>query len=348
MKTIAINEFGGADKLVEQTMPTPEVKKGDVRIKIHATSFNPVDWKIREGNFGGSFPIVMGHDSAGVIDAVGEGVTKFKVGDEVYAFVFGPNKSNGGYAEYVSLPQEFVAIKPKNLSYEDASSIPLAGLTAYSLITRAKVAKGDAVFVTGASGGVGSFVVQLLRHFGAGTIVTTAGSDSSAEYIHSHLKIPKEHIIRYDKKSQEDIIAEIRKLTKNALGFPIAIDLVGGDMKTLAFRSLRTTGHVLTIVEENDPKYVTLLYPVHSLESLFMKDATFSTIFIGGRTFVNDPAEWAVFGEDLASLAKLIEAGSVVAPKVTKVGNLNVETIRKAHAMLEDGHTKGKLVVSIP
>lgn len=348
MKAIAINEFGGRDKLNEQQLPIPEVKKGFVRVKVHATSFNPVDWQIREGQFGGEFPLVLGQDSAGVIDAVGEGVQKFKVGDEVYAFIFGPHKSNGGYAEYVSLPQEFVGPKPKKLSFDDASSVPLAALTAYSIVTRARVQKGDTVLVIGASGGVGSFLVQLLRHFGAGTIVTTAGSDSSAEYIHTHLNLPKENILRYDNKSLDDLTAEAKKFTKDSMGFPIAIDLVGDKMKTFAFKAIRVAGHVLSIVEENDPKYVTLLYPIQSMESIFMKDASFTTIFIGARTYLNEPTEWAPLGEDLASITKLIDDGSIVVPRVTKVGHLNVETIRKAHEQLEGGHTKGKLVISIP
>eukprot|EP00026_Physarum_polycephalum_P011141 Phypoly_transcript_11341.p1 GENE.Phypoly_transcript_11341~~Phypoly_transcript_11341.p1 ORF type:complete len:325 (-),score=32.41 Phypoly_transcript_11341:148-1122(-) len=279
MKAVVIKNFGGTDQLEERVLPIPDVKPNFVRIKLRATSFNPVDWKLRKGYFGGELPLILGNDSAGIIDEIGEGVKDFAKGDEVYVFVFGFLKSNGGYAEYVSLPQQYVALKPKSLTFEEAAAIPIAGLTAYELVVKkAKIIKGQPVFVAGASGGVGSFVVQLLRNLGAFPIVTTAGSESSANYIYMQLGIPKEHIVRYDNKSEDEIAETLLSLTSDRAGFSHAFDLVGGASKMLCFRVLAMEGHVLTIVEEENANFLTPLYPSQSTHSLFSCNGVFSAV----------------------------------------------------------------------
>jgi len=349
MKTVAIQSFGGCDQFKDIELPIPEVKENNVRIKLIASSFNPVDYKMRNGMFGGDFPMVLGHDGSGVIDEIGTGVTNFKKGDEVYAFIFGHPKSNGAYAEYVSLPQQFVAHKPKSLSFEDAAGIPLVGLTALCVVQRAKAVKGQAAFVAGASGGVGSIVVQLLRDIGAYPIVATAGSDESAEYIHSHLKIPKEHIVKYNNKDRATLATEVKNLSPNKSGFPIAIDLWGNEMKKLAFDVLSIDGHVLTIVEE-DHDFITPLFPSNKQpSSLFGVNGSFTMVFIGARALAaKEPSDWAVYGQGLEELAKLIDAGKVTAPKITNIGHLKASEVVKAHKELENGHIKGKLIISIP
>lgn len=138
------------------------------------------------------------------------------------------------------------------------------------------------------------------------------------------------------------------KYTPGEEGFPYSIDLVGGKMKTLAFNVVGLGGHVLTIVEEDDPSFPTPLYPSQNPRCLFMVNATLSTVFIGAAGIVGKrPEDWETYREGLKALAKLFDDGSITAPKVTNVGPLTAENVRKAHEQLEDGHTKGKLVVSI-
>eukprot|EP01111_Echinosteliopsis_oligospora_P003902 TRINITY_DN1612_c0_g1_i1.p1 TRINITY_DN1612_c0_g1~~TRINITY_DN1612_c0_g1_i1.p1 ORF type:complete len:351 (+),score=94.72 TRINITY_DN1612_c0_g1_i1:172-1224(+) len=350
MKVIELTAFGGTENFKQVEREIPTVPKGHVRIKLSAAAFNPVDTKRRKGKFDPSCPVVLGSDASGVIDTVGEGVTYFKKGDEVYTFVMGDEtaKSSGSYAEYISIDEHLVAHKPKNIDLADAAALPVVALTVYDLIVgRAKIQEGDSVFVAGASGGTGSLAVQLLQHVGASPIIVTAGSDESEEYIHSHFGIPKKNIIRHSNKSVADISSEVHQIS-GPKGVKFAIDLVGGNMKELCFHVIALWGHILTIVEEDDPKYCTPLYPSQSgPNSLFMKDATFSTIFVGAGCFSQDSSVLQKYRKDLTEISKLFEQGKLKAPRITK-GPFSLETIEKAHKQLETGSTKGKLIMTIP
>ncbi|MDH3557537.1 MAG: NADP-dependent oxidoreductase, partial [Deltaproteobacteria bacterium] len=172
MKTIAIKEFGGRDKLQFMDLPVPEIKPGEILVKVKAAGVNPVDWKIREGYikdlFPYQFPIILGWDAAGIVEQAGPEVTRFKEGDEIFAYCRKPMVQGGAYAEYIVLEEEHAAIKPKNTSFEEAASIPLAALTAYqSLFDAAKLQSGETVLIHAAAGGVGGFGVQLARDHGA-------------------------------------------------------------------------------------------------------------------------------------------------------------------------------------
>ena len=186
MKAIAINEFGGRDKLQFMDLPMPEIKPGEILVKVKTAGVNPVDWKIREGYikdlFPYEFPIILGWDAAGIVEQAGPEVTLFKEGDEIFAYCRKPMVQGGAYAEYIVLEEEHAAIKPKNTSFEEAASIPLAALTAYqSLFDAAKLQSGETVLIHAAAGGVGGFGVQLARDRGA-TVWGTASGHSS-EYV---------------------------------------------------------------------------------------------------------------------------------------------------------------------
>src|SRR5690625_1788032 len=128
MKAIVIEQYGGAEELIEKELPKPVIKDNQVLIEMHATSINPIDWKVREGymkeGMTFDFPLILGWDAAGVVSEVGENVTKFKVGDEVFAR---PAMENGTYSEYVAVEEDLVALKPQHVSFEEAASVPLAG-----------------------------------------------------------------------------------------------------------------------------------------------------------------------------------------------------------------------------
>jgi NADPH:quinone reductase-like Zn-dependent oxidoreductase len=166
VRAIGIHEFGGRDKLQLLELPEPKVPPDFVKIQVRAAGVNPVDWKIREGRseprFPVVFPVVPGWDAAGVVAEVGPAVTEFVPGDQVYAYCRKHFLGEGTYAEYVSVPDTYVARKPESLSFEQTAAIPLASSPAYqALFLAAGLTAGERVLVSAAAGGVGSFAVQL-------------------------------------------------------------------------------------------------------------------------------------------------------------------------------------------
>lgn len=161
-------------------MPVPEVKDNDVLVEIYAAGVNLLDSKIKTGEFKlilpYKLPLILGHDVAGVITKVGRNVKKFKVGDEIYARP--ADHRIGAFAEFIAIDESDVAFKPKNLSMEEAASIPLVALTAWQvLVERAKIREGQKVFIQAGSGGVGTIAIQLAKYLGV-TVATTASAKS--------------------------------------------------------------------------------------------------------------------------------------------------------------------------
>ena len=182
MKAFIVDRYGSTDGLRASDMPDPELREDDVLVQIHAAGVNPLDSRIRDGAFKlilpYRLPFILGNDLAGVVVRVGSRVRRFKPGDEVYAR---PDKDRiGAFAEFISMNEHDVAIKPKELTMEEAASIPLVGLTAWqALIERANLKKGQKVFIQAGSGGVGTIAIQLAKHVGAivATTTSTANSD---------------------------------------------------------------------------------------------------------------------------------------------------------------------------
>jgi NADPH:quinone reductase-like Zn-dependent oxidoreductase len=178
MKTFTVKKYGKKEKLQLIETAEPLVRENDVLVQVYASGVNLLDTKIRNGEFKiflpYKTPFTLGHDVAGVVIQVGSRVSKFKVGDEIYAR---PSDNRiGTFAEYISIDENDVALKPKNLSMEEASSIPLVGLTAWqALIVKGNLKKGQKVFIQAGSGGVGTFAIQLAKHLGA-TVATTTSS----------------------------------------------------------------------------------------------------------------------------------------------------------------------------
>lgn len=154
MNVVAMDGFGSLETFKLEERKTPSPKSGEIKIQIKSAAFNPVEWKIRKNWYGGDSKQVLGFDCSGVVESVGPDTKGFSIGDEVSAITF--RSSNGSYAQYACVPQEFVAKKPKNLSFNEAAIIPLAGMTAYRATLAVSAAhQGDIVFVAGAGGGVG-------------------------------------------------------------------------------------------------------------------------------------------------------------------------------------------------
>jgi NADPH:quinone reductase-like Zn-dependent oxidoreductase len=180
MKAFTINKYSKNEGLQLADVPEPEVKDNDVLVEVHAAGVNLLDSKIKTGEFKlilpYKLPLILGHDVAGVITKVGKNVKKFKVGDEVYARP--ADHRIGTFAEFISIDERDVALKPGNISMEEAASVPLVALTAWQvLVEKAQIKKGQKVFIQAGSGGVGTIAIQLAKHFGA-TVATTASAKS--------------------------------------------------------------------------------------------------------------------------------------------------------------------------
>jgi len=180
MKAFTISRYNKEDSLQLVDLPEPILKENEILVEIHSASVNQLDAKIKTGEFKlllpYKFPLVLGHDVAGIIIKVGSNVTQFKVGDEVFARP--ADFKIGTFAEYIAIHENDVALKPKNISMEQAASIPLVALTVWqAFVEKAKLKKGQKVFIQAGSGGVGTIAIQLAKHLGA-TVATTTSADN--------------------------------------------------------------------------------------------------------------------------------------------------------------------------
>lgn len=238
MKAITLEQYGDASVLKYTTADKPEVKPNDLLVEIKATSVNPVDWQIREGYLAEAmpyeFPLILGWDAAGIVKEVGSDVTKFKVGDEVYS---SPDMSrNGTYAEFVAVNEDMVAMKPKNLSFEEAGSIPLVGLTAWtSLIDKADIQKGERVLIQAGAGGVGSFGIQLAKAKGCWVAATASGKN--VEFLK---ELGADQVIDYEKENFEEVLEPV----------DVVLDTLGGDIQDRSFNVLKKGGRLAATTTE--------------------------------------------------------------------------------------------------
>lgn len=332
MKAFTIKRYGKKEKLHLTETPEPIVKENDVLVQIQAAGVNLLDSKIREGEFKIFLPykppFVLGHDVAGVVTKVGSGVTKFNVGDEVYARP--ADHRIGTFAEFISMHENDVALKPKNLSMDEAASIPLVGLTAWqALVEKAKLKKGEKVFIQAGSGGVGTFAIQLAKHLGA-TVATTT-SAANFDLVKS---LGADVVIDYRKDDFENILKDydvvLNSQDKNAL--------------EKSLRVLKPGGRVISISGPPDPDFAKQIHANWFLKTVMSilsagvrKKAkrlgvTFSFLFMRSE------------GNQLSQITSLIETG-VIRPVIDKA--FPFEATNEAIAYVESGRAKGKVVVQV-
>ncbi|MEU1504229.1 MULTISPECIES: NADP-dependent oxidoreductase [unclassified Kitasatospora] len=220
MKAIAIRRYGGPEVVEYTDLPDPKVGPDSVLVEVRAAGVNPVDWRVRDGALDGlldvHFPLVMGWDAAGVVRAVGGGVTEFAPGDEVYGYVRKDSVEHGTYAELVAAPVRTLARRPAALDWAQSGGLPLAGLTALQGLRALRVAAGDTVLVHAAAGGVGHLAVQIAKAFGA-RVIGTAG-ERNHDYLRGLGAEPVAH--------GEGLAERVRALAPG--GVDAALDLVGG------------------------------------------------------------------------------------------------------------------------
>ncbi|UQA59799.1 quinone oxidoreductase family protein [Polyangium aurulentum] len=338
MLGVVLTRFGGVDCFSAQELPETAPAAHEIRIGVRAIGFNPVDVAMRRGQLGGAPPMVIGRDVSGVVEAVGDSVTRFAVGDHVYA------RNTGAYAESVVVPSALVAHKPRSLSFAQAAAFPVAGLTAYQCLEKANVQPGQPVLVAGASGGVGSIATQLLRHRGASPIIATAGSAASAEYLIQTLGVPPEGVLRYDGRSLDELAAEVMRMAGGRF-VQAAFDFVGERMKRLCFAVVGVDGHVVTIVEER-PGFELDVWDEHT-SPLVLRSASLHFVQLAARLAYAPEETWPIYGRQLETLARMIDAGHIAPVAITDVGPFSLEAVRRAHTLLEGRHVQGKLIATV-
>ncbi|MDR7082128.1 alcohol dehydrogenase [Arthrobacter ginsengisoli] len=315
-------------------MPDPQPRHGDVRIRVGSAGLNPVDCRIRDGDLRPisrlRLPIVAGCELAGTVDAVGPGPSRFAVGDRVYTRV--DKRRLGAFAELACVQQELVAHMPASLDFAAAAGLPLAGLTALqALRDELAVGPGTRLFISGGAGGVGTLAVQLAKDFGAE--VTTTASPRGAALVQ---RLGADCVIDY---TQEDFSVVLRN-------FDAVLDLVGGAMLKDSFSILRPGGRVVSIAGVPEPRtaqedlgappWITAAFGLMSFairRRARKAQASYRYLFM-------HPS-----GDDLRVLAALVDGGRLQ-PVVDSTYSFAM--IAEAFAALEQGHAKGKIVVTFP
>ena len=329
MKAMIIKQFGSSDVFELADIPVPEVKAGHVLVKVAATSINTVDTMIRQmgedlAPLSPALPGVLGMDFAGTVTAVGEGVTQFSEGDEVYGCAGGLADLQGALAEYMVADAQLIAHKPKTLSMREAAAIPLVGITAFEGLTRAQVQPGQKVLVHGGSGGVGHIALQLARHFGA-EVYSTGGGDQQLALIEELGATA----INYKTESVADYV---HKHT-NDKGFDVVFDSVGGANLANSFDAAALNGQVASTVAMVELDLTTAHFKGLSLHVVFML-----------IPMLHNHARSA-HGKILQQLTDIVESGAL--RPVLDSQTFSLEQVGKAHDRLSSGQAMGKVVVDI-
>ncbi len=332
MKAFVVDRYGRKNDVRAGNMPVPELREHDVLVQIYAAGVNPLDSKIRDGEFKlilpYRLPLILGNDLAGVVVRVGSRVQGFRPGDEVYARP--PKDRIGTFAEFIAIKEEAVALKPKTLSMEEAASIPLVALTAWqALVEKGQLKKGQKVLIHAGSGGVGTFAIQLAKHLGA-TVATTASAANAGLM----------------KQLGADIVIDYKKddFTVVLKDCDVVLDTQGGNTLERSLRVLKTGGKLIGIAGPPDPDFAKQMGASLFLNTVMRflsyrirraakrREVTYSFLFMRAD------------GDQLGQIATLIDAGAI-RPVIDRI--FPFESAREALAYVETGRAKGKVVIKI-
>jgi NADPH:quinone reductase-like Zn-dependent oxidoreductase len=332
MKAFILDRYKKKGALRVGEMPDPVVAQDDVLVEIHAAGVNLLDSKIRDGDFKlilpYHLPLILGHDLAGTVVRIGSKVRRFKPGDEVYAR---PRDGRiGAFAEFIAVNEADVALKPKNLTMEEAAAIPLVGLTAWqTLVERAQLKRGQKVLIHAGSGGVGTFAIQLAKYLGA-TVATT----TSTANIDLVKNLGADVVIDY--KTQD--------FSKILSGYDVVLNSLDGATLQKSLAVLKPGGKLISISGPPDPTFAReqglnrVVRQVVGLLSFGIRKKAgaqridYSFLFMRAN------------GEQLNEIAGLIEAGTV-RPVLDRI--FPFEATNEALAFIEAGRSQGKVVVKI-
>ena len=313
MKAIILNESGNTDKLQYTNLETPVISENEVLVKVKAISINPVDVKTRSGKgvYGrlkDQKPFILGWDISGEITKVGDEVSEFSIGDQVFGMVNFPGHGQA-YAEYVAVPTNHLALKPSNISHEEAAAATLAALTAYqAIVHQAKVKAGDRVLIHAAAGGVGHFAVQIAKKIGAYVIGTA--SANNRDFL---LELGVDEHIDYRSVRFEEATSDI----------DFVLDAIGGENIDRSLEVTKKGGTVISIPS--------------GLNELVTEKAKEKGI--NGFFFLVQSN-----GADMNAIAKLLEQRKI---KAHVSASFTFEEMAAAHKQVETGKTRGKVVVTI-
>jgi NADPH:quinone reductase-like Zn-dependent oxidoreductase len=314
MKAVVIRSYGSPNVLEEAVIDIPRIRKREMLVEVHAAGVNPLDWKIRKGMMrlitGRKFPKVLGSDFAGKVVETGDGVVRFRKGDEVFG-VINILFRRGGYAEYAVVADRYACRKPDNLSFVEAAGIPGSAITAYQVLQRkAKLGPGQHLLINGASGGVGTFAIQIAKTLGA--IVTAVCSGKNSGLVSS---LGADSVIDYT----------VRDFSRGTEEYDVILDTVGNRTFFDCSRVLSRNGLYITIVPAFQKIALTLI-----------------TALLPGKKckFVSMRPK----ARDLAWLKERIEEQKI---RVVIDRTYPLEQAKDAHYYLEKGHARGKVVLTV-
>jgi NADPH:quinone reductase-like Zn-dependent oxidoreductase len=314
IKAVIINGYGSASVLQYTSVEKPTPKTNQLLVKIYATSVNPIDWKIRKGLLklftGNKFPMLLGFDISGEVVEVGNSVTRFQPGEQIYAYL--DSLPGGAYAEYAVLSEQAACLKPSNMTHTQAAAVPLAALTALqALRDRGKIQQGHHVLINGSSGGVGSFAVQIAKALSGE--VTAVCSTKNVELVKS---LGADRIIDY----------KIQDFTQDKAKYDIIFNTVANQSFSRCKRILKPNGVYLTTLptaESFVQSFLTSVIPGKKVKLIMVKPS----------------------GKDLAYLKELIEVDKI---RSVIEQTYPLSEVAKAHSISEQGHVVGKLAISVP
>ena len=326
MNAAVLHEFGSG--LTLGSLARPTAAPGEVVVRVAASGVNPLDTKIRVGNAAHAevtLPAVLGIDLAGVVTEVGAGVTGFAVGDEVFGMTGGVGAVQGSLAEYAAVDVDLLAHKPARLSMSEAAALPLSVITAWEgLVDRASVREGHRVLVHGGAGGVGHVAVQIALARGATVFATESGT--GLETVRELGAEP----IDYRTTPVDDYVAS----ATDGEGFDVIFDTIGGRTLDQSFGAVRRyTGHVVSI----------LGWGTHSLAPLSFRGATYSGVFTLLPLLTGSGR--AHHGRILRAASAMVDAGQLT--PIVDSGTYDLSSVMSAHAAVENGTARGKVVVSV-
>ena len=312
MRAIAVREWGGRDKLELIEHDVPPVAPDGVLVRVKAAGVNPVDYKIRGGYMAEKlpyhFPVIIGWDLAGVVEKVGPAVTWFKPGDRVYGYIRRHHLQYGTYAEYATAPEGFFAHMPPELSFEEAAALPLASLTAHQALEAVGLRGGETLFLTGGAGGVGHVTIQLAVARGARVVAT------ASERNHAFVRELGAEPLDY---ADDDVPGRVHDLLDDS-GADAAVDLFGGDVREQAFAALRQGGRLASVAQPPPEAR-----EGHEVTYIFVRPSGFD------------------LGEHITPL---VAEGSL---RPTIEETFPLERAADAHERIEEGHVRGKLVLTV-
>lgn len=330
MKAQVINKFGEPSVFELIDMPTPVLQPGYVLVRVHASSVNQIDCKIRSGVVSAiapDFPAVLHGDFAGVVTDVASDVKRFKVGDEVYGCAGGLKGSGGALAQYMLVDAQLIALKPTSLSMVETAALPLVSITAWdALFNKAKLNAEHVVLIHGGVGGVGHIAVQLAKQCGARVCATVLKDEDFA----LARSLGADEVIN---AKQETVEEYVNRLTQGR-GFDVVFDTVGGPNLDKSFTAAAINGVVVTIAARS----------THDLSPMHAKGLSLHVVFMLLPLLKNEGRQ--AHGDILTELARVVDAGKVK-PMIDSC-SFTLETVNEAHAHLESGKSRGKVVLSIP